>query len=53
MRIAEEELSSDLVTAELTIWAIRDQVISPATAKKISSLYLHNISVFTMLNQLP
>jgi hypothetical protein len=44
MRIAEEELSSDLATAELTIWAIRDQVISPATAKKISSLYLHNIA---------
>jgi len=44
MRIAEEELTSDLATAELTIWAIRDQVISPATAKKISSLYLHNIA---------
>ena len=44
MRIAEEELSSDLATAELTIWAIRDQVISPVTAKKISSLYLHNIA---------
>jgi hypothetical protein len=44
MRIAEEELTRDLATAELTIWAIRDQVISPATAKKISSLYLNNIS---------
>jgi len=44
MRIAEEELSSDLATAELTIWAIRDQIISPATAKKISNLYLRNIS---------
>jgi hypothetical protein len=43
MRIAEEELTSDMATAELTIWAIRDQLISPAIAEKISSLYLDNI----------
>lgn len=43
LQIAAEELSRDIATAELTIWGIRDQVISPDIAKKISKLYHDNI----------
>ncbi|GAC12580.1 hypothetical protein [Paraglaciecola chathamensis] len=43
MKIAEEELRRNIATEELKIWAIRDRVISPAAAAKISSLSLDNI----------
>lgn len=43
LKIAAEELTSDYATAELTIWALRDQVITPDVAKTIADLYLNNI----------
>lgn len=43
MKIAKNELESEYATAELTIWAIRDQKISPAIAEQVSSLYFQYI----------
>jgi hypothetical protein len=43
LKIATEELTRDFAIAELTIWAIRDQVITPDVAKTIADLYLNNI----------
>jgi hypothetical protein len=43
LKIAAEELTRDIAIAELTIWAIRDQVITPDVAKTIADLYLNNI----------
>ena len=43
LKIAEEELTRNIATAELTIWAIRDQVITAEIAQKIATLYMNNI----------
>ena len=56
LRIAKEEFTRKLVTSELTIWAIRDQEITPAIAKTIAQLYFDNIEMlygtepFTLLD---
>ena len=43
LKIATEELTRDIATAELTIWALRDQVITPDVARTIADLYQDNI----------
>ncbi|MBT3898394.1 MAG: lamin tail domain-containing protein [Gammaproteobacteria bacterium] len=43
LKIATEELTRDIATAELTIWALRDQVITPDIARTIAGLYQDNI----------
>jgi hypothetical protein len=43
LEIAKEELTRDIATAELTIWALRDQVITPDVARTIAVLYRDNI----------
>lgn len=45
LRIAKEEFTRKKVTSELTIWAIRDQEITPAIAKTIAQLYVENIDM--------
>ena len=56
LRIAKEEFTRKSVTSELTIWAIRDQPITPAIAKTIAQLYFENIEMlydtkpFTLLD---
>ncbi|MFT5928948.1 MAG: hypothetical protein ACJA2O_003688 [Candidatus Azotimanducaceae bacterium] len=43
LKIARQELTRDIATAELTIWALRDQVITPDVARIIAGLYRDNI----------
>ena len=43
LKVAKEELTRDIATAELTIWALRDQVITPDVARTIAGLYRDNI----------
>lgn len=41
--VAENELRHPEALSVLTIWAIRDQVVTPAQAQRISNLYLGSI----------
>ena len=56
LQIAAEELTRNYATAELTIWAIRDQIITKEIAKTISTLYfkhidgLYDSEPFTMID---
>lgn len=43
LKIAADALKGDFAISELTIWALRDQVITPGVAKTIADLYLNNI----------
>jgi hypothetical protein len=43
LAIAREEFPRNLATSELTIWALRDQVITPQIAQQIAILYFDNI----------
>ncbi|HYX31583.1 MAG TPA: hypothetical protein VE954_00625 [Oligoflexus sp.] len=43
LRIAEIELEQGGTDSVITIWAIRDQIMSPATAARISDLYFQYI----------
>ena len=43
LEVAKAELQRNLATAPLTIWALRDQVVTPQVAASIASLYLENI----------
>jgi hypothetical protein len=43
LKVAKEELTRDIATAELTIWALRDQVITPDVARTIAGLFRDNI----------
>jgi hypothetical protein len=45
LKIAEAEFARELSTSELTIWAIRDQVVTPEIAAKIAHLYFDNIEM--------
>ena len=45
LRVSEAELARKSATSELVIWGIRDQVISPEIARKISELYFSNIDM--------
>ena len=45
LRVAEAEMARKSATSELVIWGIRDQVISPEIAKKVSELYFSNIDM--------
>lgn len=43
LKVAEAELQRNLATAPLTIWALRDQVVTPQVAGAIAALYVANI----------
>ena len=43
LKVAQAELERNLATAPLTIWALRDQVVTPQVAGTIAALYLANI----------
>ena len=43
LKVAEAELQRNLATAPLTIWALRDQVVTPEVAGAIAALYVANI----------
>ena len=43
LKVAEAELQRNLATAPLTIWALRDQVVTAEVAGAIAGLYLANI----------
>ena len=45
LRVAESELARKSATSELVIWGIRDRIISPEIARKISKLYFSNIDM--------
>ena len=43
--VAEAELARKIATSELPIWGIRDQIITPKIARRISELYFANIDM--------
>jgi len=43
LKVADAELNQNKFSTVLTIWAIRDQELSPAQAKRISDLYFGHI----------
>ncbi|MCG8425506.1 MAG: lamin tail domain-containing protein [Proteobacteria bacterium] len=43
LQIAELELATENATSMLTIWAIRDQIVTPEVAQRINDLYLLHI----------
>ena len=45
LRVAEAEMARKSATSELAIWGIRDQVITPEIARKVSELYFSNIDM--------
>jgi hypothetical protein len=45
LQVAEAELARKIATSELPIWGIRDQIITPAIARRISELYFANIDM--------
>ena len=45
LRVAEAELARKIATSELPIWGIRDQIITPKIARRISELYFANIDM--------
>ncbi len=48
LKVAEAELQRNLATAPLTIWALRDQVVTPQVAGAIAALYVAYIdSLYT------
>ena len=56
LQVAEAEFARELSTSELPIWGIRDQIITPQIAARISVLYFDNIEMlydtepFTLLD---
>ena len=45
LKVAQAEFARKSATSELVIWGIRDQVITPAVARKISEMYFANIEM--------
>jgi hypothetical protein len=45
LKVAQAEFARKSATSELVIWGIRDQVITPAVAGKISKMYFANIEM--------
>ena len=45
LEVAEAELARKIATSELPIWGIRDQIITPKIARRISELYFANIDM--------
>lgn len=43
LKVAEAELRENRFSTVLTVWAIRDQELSPDQAKRVSELYFDNI----------
>jgi hypothetical protein len=47
IKVAKDEIKKTDVSRSLCIWVMKDQIVTPAQAKEISELYLHNIDSWT------
>lgn len=49
LRVAEDELENRRLGSVLTLWAVRDQEISPDQAREISRLYFEHVNDLTRI----